>query len=121
MHEELLLLEILREVREVGHGLHERIESLRESIVALTSVVRAERGAIMALTQAEQAGFAKLDKATDEIAAELVKVRADAAANHPDETDVLALLDHSIARLNGLAADPNNPVPVAPPAPVLAP
>ncbi|MGH3430598.1 MAG: hypothetical protein ACRDQZ_24030, partial [Mycobacteriales bacterium] len=52
--------------------------------------------------------IALLDTATNDIAAELETLRGQIAA---EDADTAAKLDPIITRLQGLAADPNNPVP----------
>ena len=68
----------------------------------------------MASEQDVQALVARLDTATNSVAATLQTLRdqiADGGLTKEQEAAAIANLDGAIARLEALGADPNNPVP----------
>ena len=59
--------------------------------------------------------FAQLDEATNVLASQVSALKVQVQACGVTDPEVLASFDTAIAKLKGLAADPENPVPEAPP------
>lgn len=62
-----------------------------------------------------KAGIAKIDSATNNIAADIqrLKDKITSSMSPADVADVKAQLDAAVSRLEGIAADPDNPDPAA--------
>ena len=97
--------------------IHITTQAARDEVDALTArlVVLEQQGVtLMNRQETFDTALAALNTATNDVADDLTRLRAEVAATGVS-AESLARLDANIARLQGLAVDPENPVP-APPA-----
>lgn len=93
-------------VHVIPDAAHDRMTALEDRLALL----EAQGAALMARQQDVDRIITDLNAATNEIAADLERLRGEITAGAVSEESV-ALLDNLVVRLQGLGQDPENPVP----------
>jgi hypothetical protein len=98
-------------VHVIPDAAHDRMTALEDRLTLL----EAQGAALMARQQDVDRIITDLNAATNEIAADLERLRGDVVANTVTDASI-ATLDGIVARLQALGQDPENPVPAPAPA-----